>query len=59
MDSIHEAKVAPIWQEIVSGCLKREGIEPRQVCYDGTNFYTFIGTFNTQGVAAILGTIFA
>jgi transposase len=42
MDSIHE-----IWETIISTCLKQESIGLNDICYDGTNFYTFIDTFNT------------
>lgn len=48
MDCVEEENIVPVWQQIIGSCLKREGLEPGQVCYDGTNFYTFIGTFNSR-----------
>jgi transposase len=48
MDGIEQKRIPEIWKRLVGDCLRREAIEPQQVCYDGTNFYTFIGTFNSH-----------
>ena len=48
MDRIQPAVTQEIWQQLISGVLERERIELSQICYDGTNFYTFIDTFNLK-----------
>src|SRR2546426_2496652 len=48
MDRITPDKAQAIWQQLITGVLQREQIDPAQVCYDGTNFYTFIDTFNLK-----------
>ncbi len=48
MDRIEPAKAQAIWQQLIAGVLQREQIPLSQVCYDGTNFYTFIDTFNLK-----------
>ena len=48
MDRIDGDKALTIWKNILSGVIKREGIDLSSVSYDGTNFYTFIDTFNTK-----------
>jgi transposase len=48
MDRIEADQAAAIWRRIVSGVLHREAIDLSSVSYDGTNFYTFIDTFNTR-----------
>ena len=35
-----------IWKDIITDVMAREAIDLSSVCYDGTNFYTFIDTFN-------------
>jgi transposase len=48
MDRI-DAETAPmIWQNIIKGVVKREEIDLSSLLYDGTNFYTFIDTFNIR-----------
>ena len=49
----HMERIAPdtaqnIWQALIAGVLQRETIALSQICYDGTNFYTFIDTFNVR-----------
>ena len=39
---------AKAWKAILSGVVDREQIDLSQVSYDGTNFYTFIDTFNVR-----------
>jgi transposase len=35
-----------IWKDLLTDVMAREAIDLSSVCYDGTNFYTFIDTFN-------------
>jgi len=35
-----------IWKDIITDVMAREAIDLASVCYDGTNFYPFIETFN-------------
>ena len=46
MDRIDGPTAQAIWQQLLDAVLQREQIPLSQVCYDGTNFYTFIDTFN-------------
>jgi transposase len=55
MERINTATARQIWAQIIEGVLKREGIELSDVCYDGTNFYTFISSFNTRNHVAKRG----
>ena len=48
MDRIAPATAQAIWQQLLAQVLRREQIELAQICYDGTNFYTFIDTFNLK-----------
>jgi len=48
MDRIDGPTAQAIWQQLLDGVLQREPIPLSQVCYDGTNFYTFINTFNLR-----------
>lgn len=48
MDRIDEPTAVKIWQSVLAGVVQREGIDLSSVSYDGTNFYTFIDTFNTR-----------
>jgi len=48
MDRIPPETAQAIWQQLIAAVLQREQIELSQVCYDGTNFYTFIDTFNVR-----------
>ena len=48
MDKINAKTAASIWKRIIKGVIKREKIDLSSVSYDGTNFYTFIDTFNTR-----------
>jgi transposase len=48
MDRIPPQTAQAIWQQLIAAVLQREQIELSQVCYDGTNFYTFIDTFNLK-----------
>jgi len=46
MDAIAMDKIEVAWSSIIKNTLKREAIELKDICYDGTNFYSFIDTFN-------------
>ena len=48
LDRIAPATAQAIWQQLLAQVLQREQIELSQICYDGTNFYTFIDTFNLK-----------
>ena len=48
MDRIDGPTAQAIWQQLLDTVLRREHIPLSQVCYDGTNFYTFIDTFNLR-----------
>lgn len=48
MDKIGGDTALSIWTNILKGVLEREKIDLSSVSYDGTNFYTFIDTFNIR-----------
>jgi transposase len=48
MDLIAAQSAQSIWQQLMDAVLQREQIPLSEVCYDGTNFYTFIDTFNLK-----------
>jgi len=48
MDKISSDAASSIWENILKGVAKREKIDLSSVSYDGTNFYTFIDTFNIR-----------
>ena len=44
-----DAKICPqIWESLIKGVIAREKIDLSSISYDGTNFYTFIDTFNDR-----------
>lgn len=55
MDRLSTENAQAIWQQLIAAVLSREQIELSQVCYDGTNFYTFIDTFNLKNQVARRG----
>ena len=55
MDKISSEKAQRIWKGIIKGVLEREQIDLSSVSYDGTNFYTFIDTFNMKCTVAKRG----
>jgi len=55
MGDMPEAMMRKAWAELVGGAVAREGVDLSKVCYDGTNFYTFINTFNTAPALAKRG----
>lgn len=48
MAAIPEPQIAAIWQALLTGVLARERLDLTRLCYDGTNFYSFISTFNSR-----------
>jgi transposase len=48
MDKIDSSTALSIWKNIFKGVAQRETIDLSSVSYDGTNFYTFIDTFNVR-----------
>jgi|WetSurMetagenome_2_1015567.scaffolds.fasta_scaffold74832_1 transposase len=48
MDRIHGDAVRSIWSGILRGVAKEVDFDMSSVLYDGTNFYTFIDTFNLR-----------
>ncbi len=48
MDKIRGEMALSIWKNILKGVAERETIDLSSVSYDGTNFYTFIDTFNIR-----------
>jgi len=37
-----------MWKDLLKGVIDREQIDLSSIGYDGTNFYTFLDTFNTR-----------
>jgi transposase len=53
MDAVKPEAATAIWRDLVQDVVQREQIDLSSICYDGTNFYTFLDTFNTRcGLAA-------
>jgi len=48
MDRIDAKTASSIWKRVIKDVVRREDIDLSSVSYDGTNFYTFIDTFNTR-----------
>ena len=48
MSSIEENKIKPVWMKLINSILDSEDIDLSCTSYDGTNFYSFIGSFNTR-----------
>jgi len=48
MDKINTNAASSIWKNILQGVVQREQLDLSSISYDGTNFYTFIDTFNTH-----------
>lgn len=44
-----------LWKALLERAVQREAIDLSRLCYDGTNFYTFIDTFNVQNHLAQRG----
>ena len=48
MDRLKADTTRAIWKDIITDVITTEAIHLDSVCYDGTNFYTFIDTFNAR-----------
>ena len=48
MDSVTPEAATAIWNDWLKGVIDREQIDLSSIGYDGTNFYTFLDTFNTR-----------
>jgi transposase len=48
MDRIDLDHAAQIWKHIIKGVVSRERLDLSRISCDGTNFYTFIDTFNIR-----------
>jgi transposase len=48
MSAIEEDKIHPVWMKLINSILDSENIDLSCASYDGTNFYSFIGSFNTR-----------
>jgi len=48
MERVGEGESREIWKRVFRGVVERESVNAESVSYDGTNFYTFIDTFNTR-----------
>jgi transposase len=48
MDAVKPDAATAIWKDLVTDVVDRERIDLSAICYDGTNFYTFLDTFNTR-----------
>ena len=55
MDGLEEATLRSCWEKLLREVLAQEAIDLSGVCYDGTNFYTFIDTFNADCTLAQRG----
>lgn len=55
MDSLSAEQAGKAWSEIIAGVVSREGVDLSRISYDGTNFYTFISTFNSRSSLAARG----
>ena len=48
MSFIKEDRILLTWMKLINSILDRENIDLSCASYDGTNFYSFIGSFNTR-----------
>ncbi len=48
MERIDADTAAAIWKDLLQGVIRREALDLSRISYDGTNFYTFLDTFNTR-----------
>jgi transposase len=55
MDLIPPATTQAIWKQVLIDLIPREPLDLAAICYDGTNFYTFIDTFNVHTTLARRG----
>lgn len=55
MDLIPEDKIVEIWTKIIRNTIKVKQIDLSKICFDGTNYYTFISSFNSRNSIAQRG----
>ena len=55
MDLIPEDRITDIWMKLINKVITDYKIDLSQVSYDGTNFYTFISSFNVRNTIAKRG----
>jgi transposase len=55
MDAVKPEAATAIWKDLVKEVVARERIDLSSICYDGTNFYTFLDTFNARCSLAARG----
>lgn len=55
MNHISHEQTLSIWKRIIRDVVNQHHIDLSSVCYDGTNFYTFIDTFNARCTMAKRG----
>jgi transposase len=55
LDAVKPEAATAIWKDLLEDVVHRERIDLSSVCYDGTNFYTFLDTFNTRCSLAVRG----
>lgn len=55
MNAVKPAATTAIWKDLVKDVVDRERIDLSAICYDGTNFYTFLDTFNARCSLAARG----
>jgi transposase len=55
MDMISPSAAEAIWKEVVETVVEKEDVDLGNISYDGTNFYTFIDTFNVRNKTALRG----
>jgi transposase len=48
MSMLNEDKIQQVWMNLIDPVLDKENIDLSCVSYDGTNFYSFIGSFNMR-----------
>jgi transposase len=48
MSRLDPPMMRTIWKDLITEIIAREAMTVDSVCYDGTNFYTFIDTFNAH-----------
>ena len=52
MSKIKEEEINVVWKQLVDSVIEQENIDLSCASFDGTNFYTFIGSFNMRcGIA--------
>lgn len=55
MSLIQESTISEIWMNIINQVITKYNIDLSRISYDGTNFYTFISTFNMRSTIAKRG----